>query len=113
MTKEIVDFILQHKLYDRSELTRAINRHVEFETITTLKDDKGILAVMRFNVNGECVHILELLVRPDMEKNHVIKWITAKTWHKFPYLRYFKFNRAYKYPNRPQRAYKITKLLKG
>lgn len=112
-TKDIVDFMLARKLYPRDELTRAINKHIEFETITTMSDEKGLYAVMRYNLINECVYILDLVVRDDMERANVIKWITAKTWHKHPHLKFFKFNRAFKYPTRPQRAYSISKLLKG
>ncbi len=110
--EEVVDFILQHKHYKRSSVIAAVNKHLEFETINTLEDDEGLIAVMLFNIKGECLHVLELIVRPEMRNLNIIKWMTAKTWPYYPFLKYFKFNRA-KYPNRPQRAYSISRMMKG
>ena len=113
-TNDTVDFMMTHKLFNsRPQLMAAINKHIEFDTVTTLEDDLGLIAAMRFNIDTECLHVLDLVIRPDVARNNVIKWITAKTWHRFPFLKFFKFNRALKYPNRPQRAYNIARLLKG
>lgn len=110
---EVEQFYLTYRpLIDHELLRKAIEKHIEYGTITVLQDRKGISALLRFDIVGECLHVLDLIVRQDLERQGMIKLITLETWHKFPYLRFFRFERAKKYHNRPPRAYKISKLIK-
>lgn len=115
MIEQIADFYKTYSykpfVNDKS-LTDAINKHIEYGTLTVLKDRIGIAALLRFDVIGECVHVLDLIVREDVELMDVLKQIVMESWKKFPYTKYFRFERKSKYPTRSPRAYQISKLIK-
>jgi len=111
---EIADFYLKHKTYFcREALEEAIRKHIEYGTITVLKDENGISGIMRFNIHGDCCHVLDLIIRKDLERRQMIKLIAIHSWAKFPYANFYRFERESKYPGRRPRAYSLAKLLKG
>jgi hypothetical protein len=111
---EIEQFYLNYRpLSDSEILNDAILKHISYGTITVLHDSIGISGLVRFNVNGECAHVLDLIVRKDMERKGMIKQLIIHSWHKFPYLRFFRLERALKYPKRPPKAYSLSKFMKG
>ena len=108
----IADFMIAHKPYFcRVILENDIKKHLEYGTITILTDDKGISGVMRFNMEGECCHVLDLIVRKDLERNNMIKTIAIKSWAKFPHAKFYRFERKHKYPYRNPVAHRLTQLL--
>lgn len=110
---EIADFYLAHKNYfGRENLEEAIRDHIRFNTITVLKDEKGISGIMRFNMHGDCCHVLDLIVRKDLERRNMIRLIAIHSWAKFPYANYYRFERKRKYPYRNPVAHRLTQLLK-
>src|SRR5688572_7935058 len=111
---EIEQFYLQHRpLVDKKELRKAIEQHIQYRTITVLTDQKGISGMVRFNVFGDCASICDLLIRDGLENKGLIKLLVIESWHKFPYLQFFRFERQRKYKNRPMRAYRLARYMKG
>ncbi len=110
---DLEQFYLTYRpMTDKEILRRALENHAKYHTLTVLQDDKGISGMLRFNVIGECASILDLIVRQDMQRKGMIKLLTINSWHKFPFLRFFRFERD-KYKCRKQKFYSISKLLRG
>lgn len=113
--KEIVDFIKFHykSVFPKQEkdLKKAIEGHINYGTYIVLKDDKGIAAVCRWNVKGTIAHVLDLIVRPDVQRKGLIKYVTALGWKKFPYLKWITFERELKYQGREIKYYPIKRLV--
>ena len=110
---KVKEFYLAYRPFAKERIDDILKKHMEYRTIVILEDEKGISGLLRFNVYGECAHIIDLIVREDVERNGLIKLLTIYAWRNFPYLRFFRFERAGKYPNRTPRAYLISNLLKG
>ena len=106
-------YLTYRPMADKEALRHALEAHAKHRTITVFFDETGISGLVRFNVIGECAEVLDLIVRQDMERKGMIKQLIITSWHKFPYLRFFRFERARKYPNRPHRAYSLYKFMKG
>lgn len=102
-----------HPTHSMDEVIEMLEAHKRFGTITVLTDEEGVSALLRFNIIGECVHVLDLIIRQGLERRGLIKLLTILSWHKVPYAKYFRFERMGKYPNRPPRYYRIANLLKG
>ena len=110
---EIADFYLKYKTYFcREALEEAIRKHIEYGTITVLKDENGISGIMRFNMHGDCCHVLDLIIRKDLERRQMIKLIAIHSWAKFPHANFYRFERKRKYPFRDPVAHRLTQLLK-
>ena len=110
--KEIAKFVQdRNPLFPMPAIEQAILKHLEFNTFAITHDLKGITGFVRFNINGECAHILNLVIRKDCEKTNIIKHLALQGWSKFPFAQFFSFERESKYPNRKPRAYLLSKLL--
>lgn len=112
--EEVEQFYLKHRPEaDHDILMEAIAKHAEYNTITVLHDKNGISGLVRFDVIGDCAHITDLVIREGLENEGLIKLLAIESWHKFPFLRFFRFERARKYPERKPRAYRLSKLMRG
>lgn len=109
----IVDFIIYHMGGDKAQLSKDILRHREFDTITVVEDKKGIAGIARFNVHGETAHVLQTVIREDIKGLGILRLLVARSWHKFPYLRFITFNRKLKYQNKPMTAHRLSEFVKG
>ena len=103
---ELIDFILKNDKVlvkpDRETLTRSILKHIHYGTIIVLKDEKGIYAVARWDIEGEVAHVFQVVLRPDRRNQRLIRVLVMMGISKFPSVKYLKY----------ERVYKITKFLK-
>lgn len=111
--EKLADFIHRYaqRAFPHDELLEILEGHIKFNTLIVLRDEKGIAAVCRFNVEGATAFVIDLIVRTDAENEGLIGYITAIGWQRFPYLRYVRFERPTKYPDRAPRVYPIHRLL--
>jgi hypothetical protein len=114
LIEQIEEFYIHFKPKTNKDILHGVlMKHLEYKTLIVANDEKGITGLMRFNVNGECAHILDLIVREDIDSPSFIRLLASRAWHRFPYVRYYRFERELKYPGQKPKAHRITALLKG
>jgi len=95
---------------DIDTLRGIIRQHLEYGTLITLYDDKGLYAVTRFNVDDKVCLVIDLAVRKDRRNPQVLKDMIREGLLRFPDIKYLKFERALK--NKPFKLVNIKKFLK-
>lgn len=112
MVEEIVAFVKKYGAWkDEEEILEVIPGFIKNNTYVILRRHDEIIAVCVWNMNSETAEIVELIIHPDCRSKRLIGFITALGWRKFPYLKFVKFERERKYPNRKPRVYRIDRLL--
>jgi len=114
---EIAEFICNHFNEMRNQkfkITQIIKEHIKFGTFDYEKDDKGIIYTARWNVSrsGNICDLLDVAIRKDYRNKNALKYIIIKNLQKFPFMKYLRFQRYYKYKYRASRIYSFNKILK-
>jgi len=106
---EILEFIAEsggenYRKMPADEIIDAIEKHIEYRTILTVRDKKGIWGIARWNwVNEEEVDILDVIIRKDRRSIRAIKYLVYLGFKNNPSARYMKYKRDIKYPNKEKR----------
>lgn len=113
---DLIGFIRENfSVYDNftdTEIYRIIDEHIKFRTISILHDEDRIIGLLRINIYGNTAHILDIAVTDGYKFNFVARQMALELWEKFPYLRYFQFERMYKYPLKKMKLYTIKRFMK-
>jgi len=115
---EIVKFIIDHGkgLYDLLNLEAIkefVIKHLEYKTIIIVRDEEGILAVCRWNMTTiDTAYVLDLIIRKGHTYKQLIKRILLKGIKMYPQAKYLTWERLKKYPDRKQRKYSISDMLR-
>ena len=115
--REIADFAVQHSGYYRdiefAELEKYVSKHIEYGTIYVLRDIKGIAAVARWNIlqNREVLHLIDLIIRPDIRSLRMLRLIAINIWKLNPQVRHFYYDRE-KRGERVSYGYELKHWLK-
>ena len=107
---EIVDFLITDGYFtedQREELTEAIKKHTVYQTIMVVRhDDNSILAVIRWNVEGDTLHILDCLVKKQHRGRKLLKRMLLHKLKTMPELKFLKFERL----DKKKRRYMPSKI---
>ena len=118
MLDEIARFVIKNGkgLYlqlDYNAIKNFIEKHIAYKTLIIVRDKEGILAVCRWNIpTKEEAHILDLVIRKGHTYKGLIKRILLKGMRMYPMTKYLVWERLKKYPNREQKKYLISDILK-
>lgn len=113
---EIIDFIIKYSYHtDREKIKEVIEKHLEYGTCDFALDKDGeIIFMCRWNVNKNTAEVLDLIIAPKYRnRRKIFKWIIARNWGKFPWVRFLKFKRETKYPERKPKIYSIEEIMGG
>lgn len=96
------------------EIKGIIEKHIRFGTCDVIVRDDKIKAVVRWNVtqDGLVFDILDLFIAPGESGIRTIRHFVARNWGRFLTVKYIRFARVLKYPNRGWRVYRIEDILK-
>lgn len=111
---KIADFIQKHAPHytNRELLKEYILRHWEFKTAFVMQDGDRIVAVCRWNINDNIADILDLYIDEKFRGKKIIQLFLQKGLWIFPQVKYIRFERFMKYPNREKSLIPIEKVLK-
>ena len=112
---EVVNFIIEegyHTERQREELTEAIRKHFQYGTVFVLQDILGIMAMVRWNKDGDIAHILDFIVRRDKRRQNLIKKVLLKGLVRHHGVKHLSWERIKKYPYRKRRIYSVGSILK-
>ena len=116
--QKIAQFFKQYGYYDVSydQLLWAIGEHLKYGTIEIVRDNNEIIAFCRYNLSNEYCDILDVVIRPDWRRKHLLqamilngfkKWNGTK-WKSLPKIR---FKRGL--VSEKTKEYDMLKFLKG
>jgi hypothetical protein len=74
-----------------------------------VKLDK-IIAVARFNIDGDTAKNLDVIIHPDYRNKNLMRLMLLRGWRRFPYVKYLEYEREFK--DKPVRKVEIMKILK-
>lgn len=114
--EKIIDFIIEYSPYvDREKIKEVIEKHIEYGTCDFVFDKNGeLIFVCRWNVKENVGEILDLIIAPKYRNRlKIFKWILARNWMKFPWVRFLEWRRETKYPNRKPTIYSIEEIMRG
>jgi len=111
---KIIDFIQKNAPHytDRELLKEYILKHWEFKTAFVMQDDEDVIAVCRWNIEGNIADILDLYIDKDFRGKRIIQQFLQKGLWIFPQVKYIRFERFMKYPNREKSLIPVDKILK-
>ena len=115
---ELVDFIVNTFDYytnKERQVEKFVRKTLEYKTGDYGVDDKGIVYVVRWNIDdsGTEAEVIDLIVRSDKRNQlRLIKYIIGRNWMRFPNLKVIKFGRFAKYPCRDMKKYKLKSFFK-
>ena len=114
MFNKLIDFIQENapNYQDRDLIENSIKKHIRYGTYDFEIDNKGeYIFACSWNVKGDTALITELIIAKKYKGIRTIKWIIARNWGKFPYVRKIEWDRELKYPERKRRQYLIKEVL--
>lgn len=113
---DLIDFIRDrfpyYKDYTDGEIHSIILQHINYGTISILKDKEKFIGLLRINISGSIANVEDMAVADGYKALDVIRQMSMELWFRFPYLKYFKFYRILKYPLKKPRIYTIKRLMK-
>jgi len=114
MEKE-AQFLIDNKLYKQDQLqlvSDLLEGHERWNTLTVLKDLKGIYGLARWNVETiELAHVIDVAIRKDKRRTKVLKQLIKLGINKFPAVKYIRFERGFK-KKKHFRTLAINKIIK-
>lgn len=96
----------------KEELAAYIEEHLRYGTISVVIKDYKVVGLLRINVDSSVAEVLDLIILDGENMKLLTRYMALELWQRFPYLKYFSFERFMKYPLRKQRIYSINRLLK-
>lgn len=107
---KIVDFLIKYSSYtDRKLIKEYIKKHLEYKTCDFAIDKQGeVMFVCRWNIQGITAFVADLIINPKYKGIKTIKWILARNWKRFPYVRFLRWKRK----DNKTRIYNIKQFLK-
>jgi hypothetical protein len=89
----------------------VILKHIEYGTLTTLYDEKGLYAVARFDLEpNDIAYVIDVAIREDRRSQETLKELIRESVAHYPKLKYLRFERGLK--NKPFVTIPIKKFLK-
>jgi hypothetical protein len=113
--EKISQFVVNNYIYkDKEKIKDVIKQHILYHTLAVEYDKQGnVLAVCRWNINGDTAYILDLIISKDHRSKVFIKIILKKGLNIWKNIKYISFKRGVKYPDRELRKYSVSKFLGG
>lgn len=108
--EEIAKFIVDELGGNTDTLIYQLRKHSEYGTLLVFRDDKGIYAVARWNIDLDIAYIIDAVIRKDKRGIGVIKEMAEWGRKRFPYVNYLRYERGAK--GQKMNIYKINKFLK-
>ena len=110
---EIIEFVLantngQYAKLPAEDFIDALQKHKEYGTLMTLRDNKGLAAIARWNwVSGNEVKVLDCVVRKDVRRVKMLKYLIHIGKKHNKNVKYISYDRHFKYPYRKPKRIKI------
>ena len=111
----IVSFLYRHG-YDHLPhdiLHNGVVKTIKSGCFVIVEDKLGIAAMTWFDIIGWDAHVKNAIIREDLRHQHMLKYLVALAWHKFPHLKRVTFERLKKYPKRLPKIYELSSFFKG
>lgn len=99
LPKDIVEFVIDNMPYlkeKRDELTKAIEKHIEYKTCFITHDYRGIVSFSCWNVEGDVAHVLITCIRPSHRVKSFLKYLISSGLKMYPYLKFIRWEREIK-----------------
>lgn len=114
-TNDIIEFIKRkipaYEKFTDEEILSIIAKHVEFGTYDEMRDGDKLIALTRYNIDGAILYCIDAIIEDGYDGAFILKRFALKAWEKFPYIKYIKYHRSYKYPLRKATFWSIKRLL--
>jgi len=105
----LIDFVKKYLPYKDEETIKGyILLHEKYQTLDYCIDDKGVVGIVRYNIEGDGVNVLDFAVREDKRRTNIGKTFLIRGLRKWQ-PKYIRYNR-YKYDRK--NAFKLTELFK-
>jgi len=113
---EIIDFIVKYYPFyknQESEVRYAISLHLKYKTCMVVRDEKGIVSVVRWNISpdGETAHLLDWIIRPDCRNQGLGRRMLLELLKGFPNVKKIKFEREVIRPNGESTIWSVEEIL--
>lgn len=93
------------------KMLKLITDHLMYNTLTILKDEKGISAFARWNiVSNELAEVLDVVIRKDRYFSKLLIKLCKISSKRYPHIKFLRFGRILKY-DRPRRVISLEKIL--
>jgi hypothetical protein len=112
---KVIDFIQKYapQYQDREKIREYTLEHFNYKTtFVGLDDNKEVTFVCRWNIDGDVADILDLYIREDYRNKKLIQQLLQRGIWIFPMVRFIRFERNKKYPNREKSLIPVEKILK-
>lgn len=96
MDCKIVNFIIRHNKYkDRKLIKEYLEQHRKYGTLDYgIDEESNIVAVVRWNINGDIADVLDFSIRKDFRNKGLIKDFIKRAMVRFPEIKYISFKRG-------------------
>jgi len=111
---KIADFIQREAPHytDRELVKEYIKLHFQYKTAFVMKDGDDVIAICRWNLNGDTADILDLYIDKKYRGKRIIQQMLERGKWLFPEVKYISFVREKKYPSKDRSFIEIDKILK-
>lgn len=108
------DFIRFLNSFGADNLGSVFLEHFRYGTADVYEVDGKIVAAVRYNISksGRVAYILDLFCSYDKYSIKAMRWFGKEGKMKFPLLKFIKFERNPKYPDRKPVVYKLERLMR-
>ena len=110
---EIIEIVIsntngEYKRLPAEDFIEAIEKHIEYGTFMQVRDDKGLVAIVRWNWTSDNeIKVLDCVVRKDMRSPRMIKYLVKTGTDRNKNIKFIKYDRLFKYPYGKERRFQI------
>lgn len=79
--------------YHVEDLKKTIQQHLDYNTCEVIEKNDIIIAMCRYNIDGNNAVVIDCLVHPEYRNKKLIKLMLIKGLRKFPYVTNIKYQR--------------------
>jgi len=107
----VADFVRKYGYFEipYSDLLKFIEKHEEYKTLEVIKTDK-IVAVARWNIDGDTAKDIDVIVHPDYRNKRLLKLLLLRGLRRFPETKYLIYQREFKSRSNERRI-NVMKML--
>jgi len=116
---DIVNFIVKYSPVDRSDreqLKDFVKQHLAYKTCLVVRGSTGVNAFVRWNIKGDTVEVLDLILRPNLRGTDMVQRIVTYCIKEglkiYPNLKTIRWQREFTDDAR-YREFNIRDLIKG
>lgn len=93
------------------ELYQALSKHIEYNTLEVLRDEKGIKAVCRYNhTTDNIIFVIDVICRKGSKT--ALRELIKNGVKRNPDIKYITYDRGLKYPDKKRQTIKVSDFLR-